>query len=127
MSVLIKGMEMPKNCDECLYSSWENFYQIYVCNATRKYEPVLFDKKQVKSTNTVRSGRADNCPLVEVSTPHGRLIDADALMDTLQELFDERCEDAKFSGNRSACVTWNDAIYHIKSAPTIIEAEGEQE
>ena len=78
MSVLIKGMEMPISCDKCIYSAWSNFYQIYVCNAVRKNEPVLFDGKQTKSTACVRSARADNCPLIPVP-PHGRLIDADAL------------------------------------------------
>lgn len=48
-----------------------------------------------------------------------RLIDADALINTLQELFDEREKEARFTGNRGVTVTWNDAIYHIKTAPTI--------
>lgn len=78
MSVYIPGMKMPSNCEKCLYSSWSNFYQIYVCNAIRHYEPVLFDKKHVKSTATVRSGRADNCPLIPVPE-HGDLIDRDKL------------------------------------------------
>lgn len=50
-----------------------------------------------------------------------RLIDADALINTLQELFDKREKEAKFTGNRGMTVTWNDAIYHIKTAPTIEE------
>lgn len=48
-----------------------------------------------------------------------RLIDADALINTLQELFDKREKEARFTGNRNVTVTWNDAIYHIKTAPTI--------
>lgn len=62
----IPGMEMPKNCEKCIHSVWSNFYQIYMCNAVRKDEPVLFDRKQVKSTDVLRSGRADNCPLIPV-------------------------------------------------------------
>ena len=50
-----------------------------------------------------------------------RLIDADALINTLQELFDKREKEAKFTGDRGVTVTWNDAIYHIKTAPTIEE------
>lgn len=72
--ILIRGMEMPENCDKCIYSGWSNFYQIYVCNAVRKEEPILFDRKQVKSTAVARSGRADNCSLHELH-PHGDLID----------------------------------------------------
>lgn len=67
MSVLVKGMEMPKSCDKCIYAGWSNFFQIYVCEAIKKEEPVLFNGKQVKSTDIARSGRADNCPLIEVS------------------------------------------------------------
>lgn len=48
-----------------------------------------------------------------------RLIDADALINTLQDLFDKREKDARFTGDRGVTVTWNDAIYHIKTAPTI--------
>lgn len=50
-----------------------------------------------------------------------RLIDADALINTLQELFDKREKEARFTGDRGVTVTWNDAIYHIKTAPTIEE------
>lgn len=50
-----------------------------------------------------------------------RLIDADALINTLQELFDKREKEARFTGDRGVTVTWNDAIYHIKIAPTIEE------
>ena len=78
MGVYINGMEMPTSCDKCVYSAWSNFYQIYVCDAVRKNDPVLFDGKQTKSTAVARSARADNCPLVPVP-PHGRLIDLDAI------------------------------------------------
>lgn len=86
MSILIKGMEMPKSCEKCIYSGWSNFYQIYVCNAVRKDEPVLFDRKQVKSTAIVRGGRADNCPLIPVPE-HGRLKDYDQIMNEYNEWF----------------------------------------
>lgn len=50
-----------------------------------------------------------------------RMIDADALINTLQEMFDKREKEARFTGDRGVTVTWNDAIYHIKTAPTIEE------
>lgn len=50
-----------------------------------------------------------------------RLIDGDALINTLQELFDKREKEARFTGDRGVTVTWNDAIYHIKITPTIEE------
>ena len=55
MSVLVKGIEMPRNCYEC--KVW------FEC----------FDEKP--PFNMIKSV----CPLVEVKEPHGRLIDADKL------------------------------------------------
>lgn len=59
MSVLIKGMEMPKDCIFCpvFHGAWT------ICRALNK-------------TTSVR-GRPDDCPLVPVP-PHGDLIDRDA-------------------------------------------------
>ena len=55
MSILIKGMEMPKNCKECLVYDHEQF-------------DCFFDTRE--------------CPLVPVPA-HGKLIDADALKASL--------------------------------------------
>ena len=100
MSVLIKGMEMPKDCVSC------RWHARWGCEITHRVTNV-----------------AQRCPLVEVPTPHGRLTDTDKLINTLQGLFNKREEEARFTGNREVPVTWNDAIYFIKIAPTIIEAE----
>lgn len=109
MGVYIKGMEMPTSCDKCIYSAWSNFYQIYVCDAVRDNEPVLFDGKQTKSTAVVRSARADNCPLFPVP-PHGDLIDRDALPWEKQSLM-------------VADEDWALPCVLIEDAPTIIPAE----
>ena len=56
MSVLVRGMNMPKTCNEC------RFAYRGACIA-----------------NIGREVKVDQiCPLVEIPTPHGRLIDADA-------------------------------------------------
>ena len=47
----------------------------------------------------------EHCPLIEVPTPHGRLIDADAIQDYNVETFGQR-------------------LLIIDTAPTVIEAEG---
>lgn len=89
MSVLVRGMEMPKSCEEC----------------------ELLIKKGIGEFcqfATVETVRPKDCPLVEVPTPHGRLIDADALSDKLG--ISDRDIYCK-------CVIEEDA-------PTIIEAEG---
>lgn len=66
MSVLIKGMEMPKSCEKCPCKTADAFGGLG-CQATG-YIPL----------RKVNQNRPDWCPLVPVP-PHGRLIDADAL------------------------------------------------
>ena len=75
MSVLIKGMEMPKSCDECelctCYVREDGTEENYRCVIT--FYPIHEFNE-----------RHEYCPLVEIP-PHGRLIDADApipLVDT---------------------------------------------
>lgn len=91
MDLIIKGMDMPKSCFECRFYQSDMDY----CEATGTDYPYLEEVK------------LKDCPLVEVPTPHGRLIDADAL-----SLWD--IDVANYPSN------------YIKNAPTIIEAE-EQE
>ena len=62
MSVVIPGMEMPKNCWDCPCF----FSEGWLCN--------LDDECREDC-----DGRPDWCPLVELPEKHGRLIDADAL------------------------------------------------
>ena len=98
MSVLIKGMEMPRSCDECelctCYVREDGTEENYRCVIT--FYPIHeFDE------------RHEYCPLVEIP-PHGRLVDADAL--------EAQCDDPYW------CVWLTD----IKDAPTIIEAEEEE-
>ena len=85
MSILIKGMEMPKNCTECharcrLYLNGRKF-------------------------------RHPDCPLIEIPTLRGRLIDADALL------------------NKTICnPLWSPYITKkmVLDAKTVIEAEREE-
>ena len=64
MSILIKGMPMPKNCGECGMAAWDSDDGCYRCP---------FSEAIILSI-----GRHTDCPLIELP-PHGRLIDADAL------------------------------------------------
>lgn len=48
-----------------------------------------------------------------------RPIDANALLIQMKEYLERREEEANMTGNRSACVTWNDAVMLIKNAPTV--------
>lgn len=48
-----------------------------------------------------------------------RLIDVDALLETMEDFFTKVEDEARYAGRRNAEVTWNDAVYMIKTAPTI--------
>ena len=61
MSILIKGMEMPKSCSVC------RLFGEYGCPFIGAVGYAL-----------TRGERNEDCPLVEVP-PHGRLIDADKI------------------------------------------------
>ena len=70
MSVLIKDLEMPKNCLTCkLRGDGSDSKYIWDCPFTG------FEYTREEG----ETGRLDDCPLIEVSTPHGDLIDRDAL------------------------------------------------
>ena len=92
MSILIKKMEMPKGCWACPF-------------AVGKHYECLFTKK---SYNWGLTTRPSDCPLIEVPTPHGRLVDADKLMRDIEEY---HLSDGKFQ-------------HWVEVQQTIIEAEG---
>ena len=116
MGVYVKGMEMPSMCAECDFMGGlimpDN---IYTCDC-----PV----DVIKGCNITRAVEEDckhpDCPLVEVPTPHGRLIDADRL--------DKHILYAPIAGVITGDGPfWTNIVYekHINSTPTVIEAEGE--
>ena len=79
MSILIKGMEMPPDCEKCPFFDYEEGFCFAsgIKGKSGWYEYVL-------RLGGIKDGRHDDCPLVEIP-PHGRLIDADApitLVDT---------------------------------------------
>ncbi len=97
MSILIKGMTMPKNCGECPIMILEDtncLHELFWgC-------PIVFE-----ASPQGKAFRPNYCPLIKVK-PHGRLIDADALMEQIMIITKDR---------------W---VYNtISHAPTIIEAE----
>ena len=97
MSVLVKGMEMPQGC-YLTASPWHCiFCEGLMCNLLKKYAPPRCDE------------RLKDCPLVEVPTPHGKLIDMDEL---LKDAFYMRYG-----------VGWLIPMESIAEAPTVIEAE----
>ena len=68
MAILIEGMEMPKSCERC-------FIKPGYCPAIIKRM-----KSDVPGYTWIPANyRHEDCPLIEVPEPHGRLIDADAI------------------------------------------------
>ena len=103
MSIIIKGMEMPKNCSEC------RMWSICTClNDFEDYESICY---AVDDGDLVRD---KNCPLVEIPTPHGRLGDLDKL--NIHDI-------SPVDGFCVMGVTEED----IGLAETVIEAEGSEE
>ena len=98
MSIIVRGMEMPENCAVCEFHG-------------RMDDPMVAQhwcKKTGENILTPYKGRGKDCPLGNVPTPHGRLIDADAL--------------GSFPYNMDFC-DGGEADEWIQNAPTIIEAE----
>ena len=103
MSVLVKGMKMPKGCHSgCPLTDSDAF----TCQITGK-DIVIYDEDMITS-------RPSWCPLVEVLTPHGRLIDSDKEKAEIDNMLvqGEVFTTAKIF-----------ASIVLEKAPTVIEAE----
>ena len=109
MSVLIKGMDMPKSCLDCRLFYDESETECW-CKANE-----LHAKRDLRT-------RHPNCPLVEIKTPHGRLIDADELGHALyRKAFEEDSADQK---RDSGCwIRYRLFGQERDKAPTVVEAE----
>ena len=105
MSILIKGMEMPKDCPYCPLAHWNFKNEFTGCEIVKKY----FSTEEMYA-----DGKPDFCPLVEIP-PHGRLIDADAL---IKDGWTLRKEVIRMGGYVTHELPLNNP-----SIPTIIEAE----
>ena len=104
MSVLIKGMDMPCMCCLCPCHDWDMETNRYYCQAL-KDEPRIIDE------NT----RRDDCPLAEIPTPHGRLIDSDKLAKVIEDAMNRKDNPLGYDAV--------EILGEIYVAKTIIEAE----
>lgn len=93
MSILIKGLDMPKGCDETcpLYLAGQ------CCEGC-------------------------DCPLVEIPTPHGRLIDGDVLKEECYKTMEKLMESTSINISAEA-LNLLCGFTLIDDAPTILEAE----
>ena len=117
MSILIKDMEMPETCDECKFHCYHSDGE-YVCAAT----PLLYPFNLANSKGI----RKDWCPLVEVPTPHGDLIDRDVLeREMLNGIKAGNLEEGyEMHVNIN---TMDDCVECVRWADAVIEVEGEDE
>lgn len=97
MSYIVKSRDFPKSCNECQHCGGD--FDGYWCDLLNKWLDIPISSKKDKK-----------CPMVEISVPHGRLIDADNL---------HRCIKAMLGD--SNVITVFESI--IQCQPTIIEAE----
>ena len=114
MSVLIKGMEMPKSCAWC--QMLEGDRDDGLCHAASRW---LDDDEYwlwyQYPEGDIDTSKPANCPLVHVQ-PHWRLIDADAFYEVLDGGYDLDFDEVP--------ETKRELLRMIIDAPTIIEAEG---
>lgn len=91
--ILIKGMKKPQNCFTCPF-------------------------KFVDANVFVGCRLPNNCPLVEVPTPHGRLIDADELAIRVKSQIQ-----SSFCNQHNATLVFAQGLkLFVENAPTVIEA-----
>ena len=115
MSILIKGMKMPKNCDNCDLIQFDDEGLEAHCPLSPYY----------RWCGTPPDYIPEGCRLVEIPTPHGRLIDADRLSQMIHGTLCETCE--TFSCEKGKGCLIDDVFNLIDQAPTIIEAEVSEE
>lgn len=100
MSLYVKGAKMPKECMTCP-----------VCQGDECW--VEDDRPQITD---ILNRRRKWCRLVDVKTPHGRLIDADRLLAII-----------KSAAGSSASVPLQAVLDSIDHAPVVIAAEKKHE
>lgn len=108
MSLILKGIDLPKNCIECPLEGGDvddDGFDYWYCKITESM------------ANTLE--RPSNCPLIQIPKGHGRLIDADALYKFFEDAL-----------NKNPLDDWWEAgavLDNIEIAPTILESEGKDE
>ena len=125
MSVLIKGMKMPKNCWECRFNA-STIDRSDVCTITNK------------TYNWGLPHPPSDCPITELP-PHGRLIDADEMVASVKRQTEIMREIAKEVDKLKPIANSKElddvdivaiaetvekgVLQEIANAPTILEAE----
>ena len=114
MSLLINNMEMPENCLECMFRI--NYWKRALTPSGKIFTyGCMLNGKEIN----ILEKRCKDCPIDEIPTPHGRLIDADRLLESIKTNFYEH-----FGNYDSGQEFLFDLICSsIEDSLTIIEAE----
>ena len=106
MGIYMLKAEMPHDCCECYHK-----------HACERYWARLGTSELIPWDS-----RDDNCPLVEVKNPHGRLIDIEVLCERLLTAWDTADEE----GKQIVSAVIADVVTPIVvGVPTVIESEKE--
>lgn len=117
MSVLIKGMEMPKHV--FVNREKDTAYKCVILAHPDNSVELVIDTAFASSYDNGHN--IQRYPITEIPTPHGRLIDADRLFSMIHGTLCETCE--TFSCEKGKGCLIDDVFNLIDQAPTIIEAE----
>ena len=113
MSILIKGMKMPKNCLTCKLRG-EGSDSRYTWD--RPFTGLEYTREEGET------GRLDDCPLVEVPTPHGRLIDEENVKNAIYERL-KILQTHEAYMRKHGDIDLLGVMPYIAKIPTVIEAE----
>lgn len=111
MSLIIKGMEMPKHA--AVDGEKDTVYKCAVLAHPDNTVELVID--EIFVTPYYNGHDIHRYPLTEIPTPHGRLIDADRIYDLVENRYRMSC------GIEHRCE--RDLLDLICEMPTIIEAE----
>ena len=86
MSILIKGMEMPLHTERD--GEKDTVFQCAIVVHQDNTAELVIRRDPANPFANCNEPHIDKCPLVEIPTPHGRLIDADEIEKCVHEWYD---------------------------------------
>ena len=112
MSVLIRDMKMPMNCNECPLGEYEDseWFVCYPMNLAYRH--------------MAQCDRLDDCPLVELPEKHGRLIDADVLLKIYSNRYEKLSERYGFDSSELGILCGASKLLDVQ--PVVVDTEGEE-
>lgn len=110
MSIIVKGMEMPTSCFVCDFANFLSTGEPYC--------------KRFMRPCSLNGERPNWCPIGEIQTPHGRLVDADAFREGLREGFTDEAFCLSMLGKHEDVKRVVKVVLSVLGEqPTIIEEE----